>query len=114
MDPVIYSLKFYPATPLSVSHFRHVRLFVTLWTIAHQPTLSMGFSRQEDWSCCHFLLQGIFPTQESNPDLLHLPALAGGFFASSATWGVRFGLCGPGCKMESGRCPLSAAPLHWM
>ena len=31
----------------------------------------MGFSRQEYWSC-HFLLQGIFPTQGSNPCLLRL------------------------------------------
>ena len=27
---------------------------------------SMGFPRQEYWSRCHFLLQGIFPTQGSN------------------------------------------------
>ena len=25
-----------------LSHFSHVQLFVTLWTIAHQATLSMG------------------------------------------------------------------------
>ena len=32
------------------------------------PTpLSMGFSRQEYWSGCHSLLQGIFPTKRSNP-----------------------------------------------
>ena len=31
----------------------------------------MGFSRQEYWSGCHFLLQGIFPTQGSNPGLPH-------------------------------------------
>ena len=30
-----------------------------------------GFPRQEYWSGCHFLLQGIFPTQGSNPCLLH-------------------------------------------
>ena len=28
----------------------HVRLFVTLWTVAHQAPLSMGFSRQEYFS----------------------------------------------------------------
>ena len=28
----------------------HVQLFVTLWTVAHQTPLSMGFSRQEYWS----------------------------------------------------------------
>ena len=40
-----------------------VRLLDTLWTVAHQAPLSMGFPRQEYWSDCHFLLQGIFPTQ---------------------------------------------------
>ena len=35
---------------------------------------------------CHFLLQCIFPTQGSNLSLLHLPALAGKFFTTSATW----------------------------
>ena len=33
-----------------LSHFSHVRLFATLWTVAHQASLSMGFSRQEYWS----------------------------------------------------------------
>ena len=32
----------------------------------------MGFSRQEYWSGCHSILQGIFPTQGSNPRLLCL------------------------------------------
>ena len=35
---------------------------------------------------CHALLQGIFPTQGSNPHLSPLPAVAGGFFTTSATW----------------------------
>ena len=29
--------------------FSHFKLYVTLWTIAHQALLSMGFSRQEYW-----------------------------------------------------------------
>ena len=33
-----------------LSHFSPVRLFVTLWTVACQALLSMGFSRQEHWS----------------------------------------------------------------
>ena len=33
-----------------LSHFNRVLLFVTLWTIACQAPLSMGFSRQEYWS----------------------------------------------------------------
>ena len=54
-----------------------------LWTTVHQAPLSMGFSRHGVG--CHFLLQGIFPAQGLNPHLLSLPALAGGFFTTSAT-----------------------------
>ena len=32
----------------------HVQLFVTLWTVAHQAPLSMGFPRQEYWSGLSF------------------------------------------------------------
>ena len=49
-----------------------VRLFATPWTVACQALLSMGFPSQE--YCmeegCHFLLQGIFPTQGSKLCLL--------------------------------------------
>ena len=41
------------------------------WTAALQALLFMEFSRQNTGVRCHFLLQGIFPTQLSNPDLLH-------------------------------------------
>ena len=33
-----------------LSHFSRVHLFATLWTVACQVSLSMGFSRQENWS----------------------------------------------------------------
>ena len=33
-----------------LSHFSHVQLFETLWTVACQAPLSMRFSRQEYWS----------------------------------------------------------------
>ena len=33
-----------------LSHFGHVQLFATPWTVAHQAPLSMGFCRQEYWS----------------------------------------------------------------
>ena len=57
-----------------LGRFSPVQLFVTLWTVAHQASLSMGFSRQEYCTGvgCHFLLQGIFLTQRSNPCLLYL------------------------------------------
>ena len=50
----------------------HVQLFSTLWTVAHQPPLSVRFSGQEYWRGCPVLLQGIFLTQGSNPCLPHL------------------------------------------
>ena len=56
---------------MSEKSLSHVRLFATLWTIAFQAPLSMEFSRQEYWSGCHILLQGIFLTQGWNPGLPH-------------------------------------------
>ena len=41
-----------------LSHFSHVRLFVTPWTIARQAPLPTEFSRQEYWGGYHCLLQG--------------------------------------------------------
>ena len=55
-----------------LSHFSHIRLFATQWTVAHQAPLSMGLSRQEYWSGLHALLQGIFLTQGLNWCLLCL------------------------------------------
>jgi len=34
----------------------------------------MGFPSKNNEMGCHFLLQGIFPTQKSNPCLLHWQA----------------------------------------
>ena len=33
-----------------LSLFSCVQVFATLWTVAHQASLSMGFSREEHWS----------------------------------------------------------------
>ena len=50
----------------------HMLCLCYLWTVAHQASLSMGFSKQEYWSGLPFLLQGIFPVQELNTLLLLL------------------------------------------
>ena len=66
-----------------LSHFSCVRQFANLLTVVHLcPWDSSG---KNTGMGCHFLLQGIFLTQELNPHLLSL-ALAGEFFATSATW----------------------------
>ena len=62
-----------------LSRFRHVRLFVTLWTADFQASQSMGFSRQEYWSGMPFPPPEIFPTQGSNQRLLHLLQQEAGF-----------------------------------
>ena len=49
----------------------HIGLSPTPWTVAYQAPLSTGFPRQEYWMGCHSLLQGICPTQGSNPWLLN-------------------------------------------
>ena len=54
-----------------VKSLSHVRLFATPWTVACQAPLSMRFSSKNTGVDCHFLLQGIFPTQGSNLGPLH-------------------------------------------
>ena len=52
----------------------HSVMFDSLWThglVACQVPLSVKFSRPPCWSGEPSLLQGIFPTQELNPGLLH-------------------------------------------
>ena len=61
---------------VKVKSLSRVRLFATPWTVAHKAPLSTGFSRQEYWRVgCHFLLQGIFLTQESNWGLYQLSSV---------------------------------------
>ena len=49
-----------------------VRLFVTLWTVACQPPLSIRFSRQEYWSELPFPSPGDFPHPRIKPTALCL------------------------------------------
>ena len=61
-----------------LSRFSYVRLFATLWTVAHQAPLSMEFSRQEYWSGFPCLPPGDLPDQEIEPVPLLSPALKAG------------------------------------
>ena len=64
-----------------------VGLFATLWTVACQAPLSMGFSKQEHWSGLPCPLPGDLPDPGMEPASLMSPELAGGFFTTSAsTW----------------------------
>jgi len=44
-----------------------MRLFAALWTVAHQASLSMGFSKQEYWSGLSFPHPGHLPNPGIKP-----------------------------------------------
>ena len=52
---------------VKVKSFSRVRLFATPWTVAHQASPSMGFSRQEYWSGLLFPSLGDLPDPEIEP-----------------------------------------------
>ena len=58
----------------------HMQLFVTLWTAAYQAPLSMGFPGKNTGVRFHFLLQEIFPRDQT-----HIPCVScitGWFFTT--------------------------------
>ena len=55
-----------------LNHVSRVQLFATCRTVAQQAPLSVGSSSKNTGVGCHFLLQGTFPTQGSNPQFPHL------------------------------------------
>ena len=82
-----------------LSCFSYVQLSATLWTIALQAPLSMGFSGQEYWSWLPFPS----PVDLPNPGIKFVSlALAGGFFIIGSPgkpihqgyWPVNFFSCG--------------------
>ena len=73
------------------SHFSHVELFATQWTVAHQAPLSTGFSGQEDWSRLPRSPPGDLPHPGVESVSLMSPALADRFFPTRATWEAHLG-----------------------
>ena len=67
-----------------VSHFSCIRFFVTLWTVAHQAPLSMGFSRQEYCSGLPCPPSGDLPDLGTETACPVSPDQAGGFFTTRA------------------------------
>ena len=69
-----------------LSRFSRVQLCATLWTIAHQAPLSMGFSRQKYCSGLPCPSPGDLPEPGVKPASLMSPELARGFFTTSTIW----------------------------
>ena len=66
-----------------------VRLFATLWTVAHQAPLSMEFSRQEYWSGLPCPSPGNLPDPGIKPIS---PVLTGRFFTHSHQKNPKLGI----------------------
>ena len=87
-----FAFLLYDATPTLTycacmpSRFSHIQLHATLGTVAGHAPLSKRFSRQECWSELPCPPPGDLPNPEIESRSLMAPALAGGFFTTSATW----------------------------
>ena len=68
-----------------LSCFSRIQLCVTLWTVACQVPLSMGFSRQENWSGMPCPIPGELSGPGIEPASFTSPALACRFFTTSTT-----------------------------
>ena len=64
-----------PVCACMLSHFSCFSFFVTLWTVAHQAPLSMGFTRQECWSWLPCPPPGDHPDPGIEPTSPAAPAL---------------------------------------
>ena len=67
----------------------------TLWTVALQVPLSMGFSRQEYWSGLPCPSPGDLPNPGIEPTSLTSPELANGFFTTAKSLQSCPTLCDP-------------------
>ena len=81
----------------------HVQLFVIPQTVACQAPLSMEFSRQEHWSGLTVPSPGNFPDTGIEPGSLASPALASGFFTTSA----------PGVDVEFSKIKVVTRKMYW-
>ena len=100
------------------SRFCRVRLFVTLWTVAHQFPLSVGFSRQEFWSGLPCLSPGDLPNPGTEPEspatpILQAESLLLRRWESPNDWDHTAKMCASGlgiqdpwdCSLGSSWCP---------
>jgi len=66
-------------------HAQSPQLCLTLWTVAHQAPVSMGFSRHEYWSGLPFPPLETLPDPEIERASACISCIAGRFFIHPAT-----------------------------
>ena len=94
---VVYHIPSSVCVCVCVSCFSHFKLYVSLWTVAHQAPLPMEFSRQEYWSGSPFLYPGDLPDPGIEHTPLMSPALAGGVFTMAPPGKPTYPIV-PSCK----------------
>ena len=85
-----------------LSHFSHVQLFATLWTVTHQAPLSLGFFRQEYWSWLPYPPPGYLPNAGIKPTSLILLQCQVGSLSLEP----------PGKPLETAQVPLNHTYLR--
>ena len=78
-------LKIFIKLTISCVHTQSLQSCLTLWTVAHEAPLSMGFSRQEYWSGLLCPPPGDLPNPGIKPTSPTSPALAGRSSTTSTT-----------------------------
>ena len=92
--------------------FSCVWLLETPWTVALQAPLSTGFFKQEYWNRLPCTPPGDLPNPGIELMSLISPALAGGFFTTSATWEALYCVCVCVCVCVS-RLVVSVSATPW-
>ena len=87
---------------------------MTLWTIARQAPLSMGFSRQECWRGLPFPPPGDLPNSGIKTTSLASPALTGEFFTTSTTLVLSHLSCLMLCNPMDCSTPGLPVPHHFL
>ena len=114
-NPLVFLLKNIWLLTLYVcdlSHFSHVRLFATLWTIVSQDPQSMRFSRQEYWSGLPHTSPGDLLDPGIKPAFLNSPILVGWFFLPIAPPRKSNYLLWSEVKVAQ-TCPILCDPMDW-
>ena len=106
------SLTLYQAACMQ-SRFSHAKLFAAPWTVAHQAPLFMGFSSQENWRTVPFPTPGDLPDPGIELTSVLSPALAGGFFATGATYQAELNWNHRETRHTLARAPFTPGHQHW-
>ena len=93
------------------SHFSHIQLFMTIWTVARHAPLFMGFSRQENWSGLPCPPLECPPHQGLNVMFRSYDSCIGRQVLYHQRYSIALGLINP---FPTGHCILSCTgrPIH--